>query len=75
MNSLISIFLRVSNLFDAENPVNVYTDSGDPFFTFSKLEAERINPTLYNNTLDELYTNPTYFSEPRKVEIGFSFNY
>jgi len=62
-------------LFDSENPVTVYNDTGDPFFTFAKLEAQRINATEYNTTLDEFYTDPTYFSEPRRVEIGFSFNY
>ena len=72
---VLTLFLRVINLFDSENAVNVYNDSGDPFFTFAKLEAQRINPTLYNNTLDELYTNPTYFSEPRRIEIGFGFNF
>jgi hypothetical protein len=73
--SVLTLFLRVMNLFDSENAVNVYNDSGDPFFTFAKLEAERINPTLYNNTLDELYTNPTFFSEPRRIEFGFAFNF
>jgi hypothetical protein len=74
-SSVLTLFLRVINLFDSENAVNVYNDSGDPFFTFAKLEAQRINPTLYNNTLDELYTDPTYFSEPRRIEIGFGFNF
>lgn len=74
-NTLLTVFLRVFNLLDFDNPVNVYTDTGDPYFTFAKLEAERINPTLYNNTLDELYTDPTFFSEPRRVEIGLGFNF
>jgi len=73
--SLLTVFLRVINLFDSENPVNVYSDTGDPFFTFAKLEAQRINATEYNTSLDEFYTDPTYFSEPRRVEIGFSLNY
>ncbi len=72
---LLTVFLRVFNILDANNPVNVYTDSGDPYFTFAKLEAQRINPTLYNNTLDEYYTDPTYFSDPRRIELGFSLNY
>jgi outer membrane receptor for ferrienterochelin and colicin len=79
-SSLLTVFLRVNNLFDSENPVTVYNDTGDPFFTFAKLEAQRIVPPVYfeefiNNGLDEFYTDPTYFSEPRRVEIGFSFNY
>lgn len=73
--TLLSVFLRVFNLLDFDNPVNIYTDTGDPFFTFAKLEAEKINPTMYNNTLDELYTNPTYFSEPRRVELGLGLNF
>jgi len=79
-SSLLTVFLRVNNLFDSENPVTVYNDTGDPFFTFAKLEAQRIVPPAYfedfiNNGLDEFYTDPTYFSEPRRVEVGFSFNY
>ncbi|MBL1124246.1 MAG: TonB-dependent receptor [Ignavibacteriae bacterium] len=73
--TLLSVFLRVFNLLDFDNPVNIYTDTGDPFFTFAKLEAEKINPVMYNNTLDELYTNPTYFSEPRRVELGLGLNF
>jgi len=72
---LLTVFLRVFNLFDSNNPVNVYTDSGDPYFTFAKLEAERINPNLYNNTLDQYYTDPTYFSEPRRIELGLGLNF
>ncbi|HEY6626433.1 MAG TPA: TonB-dependent receptor [Ignavibacteriaceae bacterium] len=73
--TVMTVFLRVFNLFDFDNPVNIYTDTGDPYFTFAKLEAQNINPTLYNNTLDELYTNPTFFSEPRRVEIGLGLNF
>lgn len=73
--SLFTIFMKIYNLFDANNPRVVYGDTGDPFFTFSKLEAQKINPKLYYNTLDELYTNPGFFSEPRRVEFGISFNF
>jgi hypothetical protein len=74
-NTVLTVFLRAFNLFDFDNPVNIYTDSGDPFFTFAKLEAERTNAVSYNSTLDEFYTNPTYFSEPRRVEIGLGYNF
>ncbi len=70
-----SVFVRVFNLLDLENPRGIYTDTGDPFFTFGKYEAEKIDPTLYSNTLDELYTNPGFFSEPRRVELGVSYNF
>jgi hypothetical protein len=44
-------------------------------FTFDKLDAQNINPKLYYNTLDELYTNPGFFSEPRRIELGMAVSF
>ncbi len=74
-STTLSLFLKVFNLLDLDNPTNVYTNSGDALFSFDELDAEKINPRLYYNTLDQLYTNPSYFSEPRRVEVGFSYNF
>lgn len=74
-STTLTLFLKVYNLLDSINPRSVYGDTGDPFFTFGKLEAIKINPKLYYNTLDELYTNPGFFSEPRRVEFGISYNF
>jgi len=74
-STTLTFFVKVYNVFDANNPRGVYGDTGDPFFTFGKLEAQKINPKLYYNTLDELYTNPGFFSEPRRVEFGISYNF
>jgi outer membrane receptor for ferrienterochelin and colicin len=71
----LSLFVRVFNLFDLDNAKSVYANSGDPLFTFDKLDAENIHPKLYYNTLDELYTNPGFFSEPRRIEFGTSLNF
>ncbi|MFA7228443.1 MAG: TonB-dependent receptor [Melioribacteraceae bacterium] len=71
----LSFFLKVFNLLDFDNAVNIYSDTGDPYFTFPKYDAERINPRLYYNSLNDLYTNPTFFSEPRRVEVGVSYNF
>ena len=74
-NYYVSLFVRVFNLLDQKNPRTVYTNSGDPIFTFDRLDAENINPRLYYNTLEQLYTNPGYFSEPRRIEIGTSISF
>lgn len=74
-STTLTLFVKVYNLLDSNNPRGVYGDTGDPFFTFGKLEAQKINPKLYYNTLDELYTNPGFFSEPRRVEFGISYNF
>lgn len=71
----ISIFARVMNLLDWDNATNVYSDTGDPYYTIERTEAGRINPNTYYNTLDEYYTDPGFFSEPRRVELGLSFNF
>jgi outer membrane receptor for ferrienterochelin and colicin len=71
----LTLFLKVFNLLDADNPRGIYADSGDPIFTFGRLEAEKISPTLYYNSLDQLYLNPGHFSEPRRVELGLSYNF
>jgi len=71
----ISIFARVMNLLDWENPRSVYSDTGDPYYTISRTEADRIDPNMYYNTLDEIFMNPNNFSEPRRVEVGLSYNF
>lgn len=71
----LTLFAKVFNLLDSENPNNIYSDSGDPYFSFTKLEAEKINPILYLNSIDDFYTDPSFFSEPRRVELGLSFNF
>lgn len=66
----ISLFTRVYNLFDIQNEVNVYNDSGTADFTIDEyLRRREGNPELVN-TLDEYYRNPTFYSEPRRIEVG-----
>jgi len=66
----ISFFTRVYNLFDIQNQVNVYNDSGTADFTIDEyLRRREGNPELVN-TLDEYYRNPTFYSEPRRIEVG-----
>ena len=69
----LSLFLRVFNLFDIRNEVNVYNDSGTADFTIDEfLRRQQGSPPIVN-TLDEFYRNPTFYSQPRRVEIGASF--
>jgi len=73
--SILTVFAKVYNLLDLDNPRGVYGDTGDPYFTLGKLEAQKINPKLYFNTLDDIFNAPWHFSEPRRVELGLSFNF
>lgn len=66
----LSLFARIYNLFDITNEVNVYGDSGTADFTIEEfLRRNEGNPELVN-TFDEFYRNPTFYSEPRRIELG-----
>ena len=69
----ITLFARIFNLLDRLNEVNVYSDSGQAGFTIEKKNAELSDPTQVINTLDDWFTNPTHYSEPRRIEIGLTF--
>jgi outer membrane receptor protein involved in Fe transport len=72
----LTLFLRVFNLFDTLNQLNVYDDTGRADYTTYLTEAAKNNPNLYGiNTLEEWFDNETYYSEPRRVELGFMFNF
>ncbi|MBN1300025.1 MAG: TonB-dependent receptor [Melioribacteraceae bacterium] len=71
----LNIFARVYNLFDIENQVNVYNDSGTADFTLAEQLRRQDGSLELVNTLDEYYRNPTYYSEPRRIELGFSISY
>lgn len=73
---LLSVFVRVFNVLDTKNQLNVYNDTGTADFTEQEYLFRTRNLTPVVNTLDEYYRNPTYYSEPRRVEFGvmLSFN-
>jgi hypothetical protein len=68
----LSIFARINNLFDIKNQLNVYNDSGTADFTLDEYLRKRQGLPAIVNTVDEYYTNPTFYSEPRRIELGAS---
>jgi outer membrane receptor protein involved in Fe transport len=72
----LTFFLRIFNLFDTLNQLNVYDDSGRADYTTDLNRARNNNPSLYGiNTLEEWFSNETFYSEPRRIELGFMFNF
>lgn len=70
----LSFFLRVYNLLDIKNQLNVYNDSGTADFTFAEyLALTNGNPTRIVNSVQQYYANPSFYSEPRRIEIGATF--
>ncbi len=62
-NLNVQLFMKIFNLFDAENPIVVYGDTGRPDYTLLLLsQAAQADPTWFDN--------PSFYSEPRRVQIG-----
>lgn len=71
----VSFFLRVLNLFDRLNEVNVFDDTGRGGFTTDLERVRKLNPDMYVNSLEEWFTDATHYSEPRRIEVGFMFGF
>jgi len=62
----VQIFVRVLNVFDSANPVNVWGDTGEAGFTLQKQELSDYDPGWFDD--------PTFYSEPRSIIIGTKFS-
>jgi len=69
------LFLRIFNIFDIENETGVFDDTGRAGFTTDLERTRNINPPCYVNTLEEWFTRPYHYSEPRRVELGVTFEF
>ena len=64
----LSLFLKVYNLFDTANEVNVFTDTGRAGYTLELTRSQEEPRGV--NTLQEYYTRPDFYSSPRQVVFG-----
>jgi outer membrane receptor for ferrienterochelin and colicin len=71
----LMLWLRVFNLLDTRNETDVYDDTGRATFTTDLERIRSLNPTLNVNSLDEWYANESWYSEPRRIELGLTFNF
>lgn len=70
-----TFFIRVFNLFDTQNEINVYDTTGRAGFTTEEQIARATNPQEIVNTLDMWFNNARHYSEPRRVEIGMTYSF
>ena len=68
-----SVYVKVFNLFDTLNEINVFGDTGRAGDT---LELTR-NQTAPRgvNTIKEFFTRPDFYSSPRQIVIGADFSF
>lgn len=69
----LSVFLKIYNLFDTLNEINVFTDTGRSGYTL-ELTRDQTAPRGVN-TLQEYFTRPDYYSSPRQIVLGAEFSF
>ncbi|MFH1195698.1 MAG: TonB-dependent receptor [bacterium] len=69
----VSIFVKVYNLFDAANELDVFGDTGRAGYTLELTRAQEAPRGV--NTLAEYYTRPDFYSAPRQIIVGASFSF
>lgn len=81
-NMLITPYLWVENLLDADNIVSVYRSTGDPYTTGflnsevgQKLMLDQKHPQYYLADRELLERNPGNFGIPRQIKLGLKVNF
>lgn len=67
-------FIRVFNLFDRKNELNVFTDTGRAGYSLEPLYFGSSRPRGLN-TLEEYFVRPDYYSEPRRIQAGLEIGF
>ena len=71
----MTLFLRVENLFDRLTQNSVYDDSGVADRTNQIQIAKDQNTPEFINTVDEWFNDETFYSRPRRIEIGVTYEF
>jgi hypothetical protein len=69
----VSIFLKVYNVFDTADELNVFGDTGRAGYTLELTRAQEAPRGA--NTLAAYFTHPDFYSAPRQVLVGASVGF
>ena len=68
-----SLFLKVFNLFDNSNEIEVFGDTGRAAYTLELTRAQQSPRGV--NTLEEFFIRPDFYSAPRQIVLGFKYSF
>ena len=68
-----SLFLKIYNLFDTANELNVFGDTGRAGYTLELTRSQQAPRGV--NTLAEYYTRPDFYSSPRQIIVGGTISF
>ena len=71
---VLSLVMRIYNVFDRKNERDVFSDTGRSGYTLAPLYTGGLRPRGLN-TLDEYFMRPDFYSAPREVNIGFKIRF
>ena len=71
----VQFYLNISNLFNHLNQSSVYDDSGVADYTTYALDAQTQNTGEYVNSIEDWFRNETFYSNPRRLEIGMRYDF
>jgi outer membrane receptor for ferrienterochelin and colicin len=69
------VYSRIINLLDTRNELNVFDDTGRAGFTTDEERVLALNTRQRVNSVQDWFTVPTNFSEPRRIEIGVNWDF
>ncbi len=69
----VSAFVKIYNVFDTANEINVFGDTGRAGYTLELTRAQVAPRGL--NTLKEFFTRPDFYSAPRQIVLGVAFSF
>jgi outer membrane receptor protein involved in Fe transport len=69
----VSVYVKVYNLFDTANEIDVFGDTGRAGYTLELTRAQEKPRGV--NTLEEYFTRPDFYSAPRQVIVGASVSF
>jgi outer membrane receptor for ferrienterochelin and colicin len=67
------LFTRVFNVFDTRNQTNVYPSTGRSDYSLDAQNA--VKTQMVVNTVQQWFTDPTRYSEPRRIEFGMNLEF
>ena len=70
----LSVFVKVFNLFDRRNEVDVYGQTGRAIASPQALGAGNISVVGRPNTVETYLIRPDFYSEPREIQVGIELN-
>ncbi|MBM3325152.1 MAG: TonB-dependent receptor, partial [Calditrichaeota bacterium] len=68
----LTLETSIRNLFDTKNENDVYKDTGRATYSQEQLLAYEVAQI---NTLNEYWTRPDWYAQPRQVRVGLSFEF